>query len=614
MKTLQSIILICVITLSGYNFRTNAQNVKQSPSSAFDFLKKDIRKQMEAHNLHGLSVAVFEDYKVIWTHEWGIKAADSSDKLDKNTAFSTASTSKAIVAMLCGILEEKGMIDLNSPITNYLQRWSLPKSNFTKEKQINWLHLLSHTAGTTQGGFADFYEGDNIPTIIQSLKGELLPRYNKEIGFIFEPETNWEYSGGGYVIIQLALEDHFKKPLADLVKEHVFLPLGLQNTTMKQPNESGFLRNVAKVHNSNGEIIKTGLPITPQVAPSGMWSTPSDLSVIAIEVQNALRNKNNTVISNTVAKRITDIVTLKTVGGWSAGWNRSYGIANQDWFAHGGSNTGVGGEFMATMSGGNGIAILANGDKPNRIPVMNFLRNEIIALRSWNLPIDRALVKKTPQKLITAIQGPYLDFLYSAQGINRIFEEEGKLFISSPSFEHLLGSKKNQMFYVGDNTFKIDQYPNYVQFNLDHTYKLKEIVIFRDKLKKNRVIIKNEEVRNHKTQLINAFSEYEINVAIREYKKIKKEAPNLNFEGILNQFGYLFYMQNNMTKAIEVLEFNCKEYPESFNTYDSLGEIYELTGKIQKSIENYKKAAELNTSEDYKERVQRKIMDLKNGL
>ncbi len=606
------IIITAWCFLLGFGSASTKMLSQSEESKNFNFLKKEISEKMQKHRLHGLSVAVFEDYQVKWIHQWGVKASDSNERIDKNTSFSTASTSKAIVAILCGILEEKGMINLDDPISNYLKRWKLPKSEFAHSSKINWIHLLSHTAGTSQSGFADFYEGDKIPTIAQSLKGELLPRYDREISFLFAPGTNWQYSGGGYVIIQMALEDYFKKPLAELVNEYVFEPLNLKNTTMKQPNESGFLTNVAKVHNSKGDIIKTGLPITPQVAPSGMWSNPSDLSIIAIEMQNALRNKNNKVISQKVAKRITDVISIHGVGGWSAGWNRSLGIGNQEWFSHGGSNTGVGGEFMATMKGGNGIAILANGDKPNRFPVMNYLRVKVFELLNWETKVDESVVKEVPKDFITEITGSYLDFLYGAQGINKIFEENSKLYISSPMFDFRLGKKKNQMYYLGNNTFQIEDYPNYVQFKTDKKSKLKELVIFRNQ--EQKVSIKKEEIRNEKTQLIDAFSNHEIDVAIEKYKKIKQTSPDLNFEAILNEFGYLFYMDNKIEKAIAVLKFNCSEHPDSWNTYDSLGEIYEVNGDFKKSIKNFKMAKDLNTSQDYKDGIVLKIKELEDNM
>lgn len=79
---------------------------------------------------------------------------------------------------------------------------------------------MNHTAGSTQHGFADFYEGNEIPTIQPSLLGQI-PRYDKEIEFLFTPGTSWQYSGGGYVIIQMALEDFLNKPIAELATWNV---------------------------------------------------------------------------------------------------------------------------------------------------------------------------------------------------------------------------------------------------------------------------------------------------------------------------------------------------------------------------------------------------------
>jgi CubicO group peptidase (beta-lactamase class C family) len=307
-----------------------------------DSILYSVHDAMKSHGLKGVSAAVFEDYKIVWTGTWGIKDVESGEPIDNNTAFSTASIAKPITATLFAILEEKGLINLKDPVSKYLKRWKLPESEFLNDTELTFEHLLSHTGGTTQHGFEDFYVGDTIPTLVQSLKGQI-PNYDEEISFQWTPGTNWGYSGGGYVIAQMAVEDSLGKSLADLADEYLFKPMALKNTTLKQPNEIGFLTNVAMAHDENGEIVGTGLPITPQVAPSGLWSTPSDLATFVIEIQNALRNKDNTVISYKVAKRVTAIVTSKVLGGWSLGWERRYGFGNYDWFSHGGANTGIGG-------------------------------------------------------------------------------------------------------------------------------------------------------------------------------------------------------------------------------------------------------------------------------
>lgn len=427
-----------------------------------------IEKQLEKYKLPGFSVVVFENYKIVYSKQFGVKATNSEAKIDENTAFSTASISKPITALLCFILEEKGLINLEDPIDNSLKRWHLPKSEFTENNRPTWKQFLNHTAGTTQDGFADHYEGEVIPTLKQSLLGQI-PRYDKEIEFLFTPGTNWQYSGGGYTIIQMALEDTFNKSMATLAKEYLFSPLGLKNTTMIQPNEKGFLTNVALVHDEEGKVIKTGLPISPQVAPSGMWSTPTDLAIITIEVQNALRNKNNKVISNAVAKKVTEVTALKNaVGGWSYGWQKSFGYNNYDWFMCNGSNTGVGGNVAGTMTDGNGFAFLANGEKPNRFPVMSQTQRTILQLMDWKGKTFNEETQEIPLALKEKLIGTYDDFLYGQGMETKIIEKNNRLYVESPILEHFKGRNENELVYLKNGFFRIIDYPNLLQFEFSN--------------------------------------------------------------------------------------------------------------------------------------------------
>ncbi|MGH1517841.1 serine hydrolase [Chryseobacterium sp. JK1] len=585
-------LLLCLFTI-GYG--QNKKEFKNQTNSGLDSLKITAEKLMKQKKLNGLSVAVFEDYKVIWTNQWGIKEAGSAEKIDVNTAFSTASISKPITAIVCAILEEKGLINLDDPISRYIKRWELPKSDFTKDTEVTWKHLLSHTSGTSQGGFEDYYEGDSIPTIVQSLNGILLPRTKEPIKFLFKPGTNWEYSGGGYVIVQLALEDHLQKPMPAIVKEYLLDPLQLKNSTMIQPNEKGFLINVAKVHNDNGEIIRTGVPITPQVAPSGLWSTPSDLAVIAIEMQKALIGKDNKVISTNVAKKVTDIVTLMGPRGWGYGWQRSVGWGNQEWFFHDGSNTGVGGDVLANMKNGSGIVILANGDKPNRYPLMSHIKNKVFSILNWNLPKDKKSIKKIPKSLAKAISGVYTEFLlgYTRIGMNTIFQENNILYINSPVLKQDIGIEKNKMSYLGNNTFVIDNYPNLIRFDLNKNNELTGMTIFKEQENLKKLIIPIDKLRTIDTKLYDAFRNNDYEKALYIYQQIKMKDPIFNFENALNNLGYQFSAENQSEIAFNVFNLNVKEFPMSSNVYDSRGETYFNKKNYLLSKKDYLKVLEL---------------------
>ena len=451
-----------VLMLSGSCTEDNKAAIDQKKELAInglieqDSTVNSVEEFIKVRGLKGLSAAVFEDYEIVWLGSWGVKETNTKDSINTETAFSTASISKGLTATLLAMLEEEGHIDLNAPVSQYLKRWQLPGNDFTKNTPVTWEHLLSHTAGTTQHGFADFYEGDTLPTLVESLQGKL-PRYDEEISVVFKPGTNWQYSGGGYVIAQVALEDHMGKSLADLAEEYLFAPLGMHRSTMKQPHEEGFLQNVAKVHDEEGNVIRTGIPITPQVAPSGLWSTPHDMALFMIEMQKALSGKKSKVISQAVAQRVTKIVTAKTMGGWSLGWERMHGFGNREWFSHGGSNTGTGGYVYGTMEGGDGIVFFGNGPNGIRIPILDQFRNSIVKSHGWHKPLDLKIEEEIPASVLEEVEGRYKHVQYGVEV--EVKEEQGKIIIN-PFF----GGTPSQLHYLEGTTFAVEEFPSNLIF------------------------------------------------------------------------------------------------------------------------------------------------------
>lgn len=540
-----------------------------------------IEDAIQEVGLPSLTIAVFENYEIIWTEQWGVKDLISNEPINELTSFSTASISKAITATLVVILEEKGMIELTIPVNDYLKRWKIPDNEYTRNTPVTLEHLLSHTAGTTQHGFTDFYEGEDIPTIFESVKGEI-PSYNKPIEVNFEPGTNWRYSGGGYTIIQMALEDHLGKPLADLIETHLFSPLGMKNSTMKQPNETGFLDNVAKAHDEEGNIISTGIPITPQLAASGLWSNPIDMAIFLIEIQKALNGQKTLVISQNVAKRVTDIVTIKTVGGWSLGWERIIGAGNREWFSHGGSNTGTGGHIYATMQGGNGIAMFGNGPNSIRIPVLDAFLNEVIKEFGWEAPLKDEMVKPITIEKLKEFTGKYLDVSFGA--VINVELNDMNLHIS-PYFNQ-------DILHIGDQTFILPNLPNRLKFTKHPTDGEFYIAFVRDGVSEITYPFRRI---NGKFPL-DYIAEGNYKEAKKAFQNEKEKFPNspIVSESNINRLGYDQIRDGNLESAIEIFKINVEFYPESANVYDSLGEAFLELGMKEEALINYKKAYSLN--------------------
>lgn len=452
--------------------------VTVSSVPSLDTVWEKVPTMIAEHNLAGLSVAVFDGHSIIETRTFGVKSRTSPTPIDTMTAFSTASISKPVTALLCLVLDAEGEIDIDAPIADYLESWQLPEnSEYPAAAKVTWRQFLMHTAGTTQHGFADYYYGDAIPSLIDSLEGRI-PRYDRPIEFQFAPGSGWQYSGEGYVIVQLALEDHFDRPLRDLAREKVFSPLGLDNTTMAQPGEPGFLVNAAHVHNESGAVIRTGLPITPQVSASGMWSTPSDLATFAIAIQRALAGETVGPITPAIARTMTDVFSLEHVGGMGTPFFRGFGFGNTDWFRHDGSNTGVNADLMASITGGYGMVLMGNGDDANTGPVFAMLRREIIDGMRWSV---RHAVGEEPisPELADAITGRYRGLLYDLGLDYRIEAVDGELWIAPEFFAQFLGRDRSRMRHLGNGAFAIDDYPNRLQFELNDEGKVAGVTLSR---------------------------------------------------------------------------------------------------------------------------------------
>ena len=88
-----------------------------------------------------------------------------------------------------------------------------------------------------------------------------------------------------------------------------------------------------------------------------------------------------------------------------------------------------------------------------------------------------------------------------------------------------------------------------------------------------------------------------INEGIELYRKLKKNDPgtyNFSNEYELNQLGYQLIEKNKIGDAIKIFKLNISEFPNSANTYDSMGEAYYLNGNNDLALVNYKKSLELN--------------------
>lgn len=545
-----------------------------------------IEEMLEERGLVGLSVAIFEDYEIKETQVWGEKETGTNELIDDNTVFSTASISKAITATLIVKLAYKGKIDLDVPVNTYLKRWKLQDNEFTKKNPVTLRHLLLHTAGTTQGGFADYYAGDEIPSVIESLNGEI-QNYDEPVKIFFEPGSKMQYSGGGYTVAMVALEDHIGRSLQSLAKKYLFDPIGMNNSTFIQPNEPGFFMNAAKAHSEEGEVY--GLPICPQLSASGLWSNPTDMSLFLIEIQKGLKGSSDVFEKAMVNEMLEPAAFSMGFLDRSLGWEVQ-GYGNVDWFAHGGANTGTGGHIYATKENGRGIVIFGNGPNGIRLPILDEVRSAIIDAYEWSISLEEKYEISKNYQLDKSFEGRY----FAEPGALSLVQRENKIVLSPGEN----GPAVFELFHIGGNKFALDGMS--FQFEIFTDSKTKETYIGATGNGRNsptKDFLKVSDSPKSPYEFFEANSFEESLKYFKKQKDLKVVIPEVLEENLYKQ-GHKYSSQEDTLKAIDIFEITVALYPNSANAYDSLGELYLAVGNKQKAKENYQKSLDLNPEND----------------
>lgn len=114
------------------------------------------------------------------------------------------------------------------------------------------------------------------------------------------------------------------------------------------------------------------------------------------------------------------------------------------------------------------------------------------------------------------------------------------------------------------------------------------------------------------------FGTYNLKARILDRRGMTAQADSLRkahlataSEAELNAYGYLLLNQKRNNEAIAIFIRNTKEHPDSWNTWDSLGEAYGVVGDKAKAVTNYQKALALTTDPVQKQRIQGILAGLK---
>jgi CubicO group peptidase (beta-lactamase class C family) len=331
---------------------------------------------MEEAKVPGLSIAIIKDAKLFWRRGFGVKDRASKEPVDNDTVFEAASTSKPVFAYAVMKLCEKGVMDLDTPLTKYTSERFLERD--PRLDLITARHVLSHTSG-----FPNF-RSDEEPLKIH-----------------FTPGEKWSYSGEGYSYLQsvvthligghvnsadcatfeAGLKVCATEPSIDAyMKANILVPFGMAS--------SGYIWNdtienhMSRGHDEEGkrsEISRkpTGPSVSRYGMVGGLCTTPTDYSKFLIEIIDPKASDAFRLNKDSLEEMLRPQIRRNSQSSWALGWEIER-TEKSNFLRHGGSNPGFQCFVGASIERKSGYVIMTNSDNGYYKVIAKLIAGEIL--------------------------------------------------------------------------------------------------------------------------------------------------------------------------------------------------------------------------------------------
>ncbi|WP_255367297.1 serine hydrolase domain-containing protein [Dyella sp. OK004] len=353
--------------------------VKGSPDQ-----KMTLTERMAFYQVPGVSIALINHGRIEWVRAYGVADIASRRPATTTTLFQAASVSKAVSAMGALRLVEQGKLSLDGDANSQLVSWKIPQNEFTRDKAVSLRMLLNHSAGITVHGFKGYVPGQKLPTLLQVLDGTA-PANSEPVRVDIAPGSTWRYSGGGYSIVQLMMSEASGQPFDQYMKAAVLDPLGMAQSTFAVPLPSIWHDLAATGYDGNGKAIAGQWHNYPESAAAGLWTTPSDLARVVIEVQQAESGKSDKILS----RNMTSTMLTRGLGEYGLGFFVE-NLGDRTSFAHTGGTEGFRSQLYGYTRSGQGVVVMTNSD--NGAALIDEILSSIAAEYGWP---EFHVIKKT---------------------------------------------------------------------------------------------------------------------------------------------------------------------------------------------------------------------------
>ncbi|WP_084445864.1 serine hydrolase domain-containing protein [Sphingomonas sp. TDK1] len=318
--------------------------------------KMALAERMAFYQVPAVSIALINNGRIEWARAYGMADIASQRPATTKTLFQAGSISKAITAIGALRLVEQGKLSLDEEANRQLIAWKIPQNDLARQKAITLRMLLNHSAGLTVHGFMGYAQGQALPTLVQVLDG-VPPANSDPVRVDLVPGSAWRYSGGGYTVVQVMMSEASGQPFDRYMQAAVLDRMGMSESSFAVPLPDTRRDLAATAYVGAGTAIAGRWHNYPESAAAGLWTTPSDLARVVLEVQKAEAGKSDAVLS----RAMTTTMLTRGLGEYGLGFFVET-LGDRTSFSHSGGTMGFRSQLYGYTRAGQGAIVMTNSD------------------------------------------------------------------------------------------------------------------------------------------------------------------------------------------------------------------------------------------------------------
>jgi CubicO group peptidase (beta-lactamase class C family) len=324
-----------------------------------DALRPLIRDQMQDKGLAALSIALVDDQQIVWSEGFGF--ADPSEKIPAtaDSVYRVGSVSKLFTDLAVMRLVQRGELDLDAPVTEYLPDFR-PRNPFGET--ITLRMLMSHRAGLVREPPVGNYFADDEPSLAETV------RSLNDTELVYRPGSKTKYSNAGIGVVGYVLERTQQEPFVPYLQRVLLRPLGMERSAFEPKAEWARDQATGFMWTYDGRVFEA-----PQfqlgMSPAGsMYSSVNDLGRFMSFLFEHDREEGDELLAT---RTVASMWEPQFVGaGASQGFGLGFYVGQfegQRRVGHGGAVYGFATTLQALPDAKLGVVVVATKDFANSV-------------------------------------------------------------------------------------------------------------------------------------------------------------------------------------------------------------------------------------------------------